>query len=74
MERHCVGIDLHRRRSVVVRMNEDGESCRRSRSTTTRVTLGLALAEAGSDPEVSPEATYGWYGGGPTSLRVARWS
>jgi hypothetical protein len=44
--RQVVGIDLHRRRSVIVRMTEDGRK--------------LVLARAGEHPRVVIEATYGW--------------
>ncbi len=61
MERQYVGVDLHRRRSVIVRMDEDGEKLATVRVDNDPVALGLALAEAGPDPEVALEATYGWY-------------
>src|ERR671910_930843 len=61
MERQYVGIDLHRRRSVIVRMDESGEKLETVRIDNDPVALGLALAEAGPDPEVALEATYGWY-------------
>ena len=61
MDRQYVGIDLHRRRSVIVRMDEDGEKLQTVRIDNDPVALGLALAEAGPDPEVALEATYGWY-------------
>src|SRR5918994_5235222 len=60
MERQYVGIDLHRRRSVIVRMDESGERLQTVRIDNDPVALGLALAEAGPDPEVALEATYGW--------------
>ena len=60
MERQYVGMDLHRRRSVIVRMNEAGEKLETVRIDNDPVALGLALAEAGPDPEVALEATYGW--------------
>ena len=52
MERQYVGIDLHRRRSVIVRMDESGERLQTVRIDNDPVALGLALAEAGPDPEV----------------------
>src|ERR687891_422609 len=61
MERQYVGIDLHRRRSVIVRVDEAGERLQTVRIDNDPVALGLALAEAGPDPEVALEATYGWY-------------
>jgi transposase len=56
-----VGIDLHRRRSVIVRMSADGERLEAVRIANDPVALGLALEAAGSNPEVVLEATYGWY-------------
>ena len=55
------GIDLHRRRSVIVRMTPEGEQLGWVRLDNDPVALGLELAKAGSDPEVVLEATYGWY-------------
>jgi hypothetical protein len=56
-----VGIGLHRRRSVMVRMTPDGEQLGWVRFDDDPVALGLELAKAGPDPEVVLEATYGWY-------------
>jgi transposase len=61
VEREYVGIDLHRRRSVIVRMDEAGERLQTVRIDNDPVALAVALAEAGPDPEVALEATYGWY-------------
>ena len=57
-----VGIDLHRRRSVIVRVDREGNhlSTVRVANEDTAAILG-AVAEAGADPEVVVEATYGWY-------------
>jgi hypothetical protein len=55
------GIDLHRRRSVIVRMTPGGEQLGWVRIDNDPVALGLELAKAGPDPEVVLEATYGWY-------------
>ena len=60
-EQQYVGIDLHRRRSVIVRMNDAGEVLAVSRIENDPVALSLAVAEAGPDPEVALEACYGWY-------------
>src|ERR1700712_2386492 len=57
--RQYVGIDLHRRRSVIVRMTPEGEQLGCVRVDNDPVALGLA--KAGPDPEVVLEATYGWY-------------
>ena len=59
--RQFVGIDLHRRRSVIVRQSESGEQLSVVRIVNDPVALGLQLEQAGSDPEVVLEATYGWY-------------
>src|SRR3954468_22932203 len=59
--RQFVGIDLHRRRSVIVRQSESGEQLSAVRIVNDPVALGLELEQAGSDPEVVLEATYGWY-------------
>jgi transposase len=60
-QREYVGIDLHRRRSVIVRMSEGGEVVECVRIVNDPVALSLELAKAGPDPEVALEATYGWY-------------
>jgi transposase len=56
-----VGIDLHRRRSVIARMAESGESLGWVRISNDRDYLATAMAAAGEHPEVVLEATYGWY-------------
>lgn len=61
MERQYVGIDLHRRRSVLVRMAEDGEKLETIKIANDPVALALAIAKAGPNPEVALEACYGWY-------------
>ena len=61
MEKQYVAIDLHRRRSLIVRQNEHGEELGVVRIDNDPVALSLALAEAGPNPEVAIEATYGWY-------------
>ena len=60
-EQQYVGIDLHRRRSVLVRMNDAGEVLAVSKIDNDPVSLSMAVAEAGPDPEVILEACYGWY-------------
>jgi len=59
--RQYVGVDLHRRRSVIVRMTPEGEQLGWVRLDNDPVALGVELAKAGPDPEVALEATYGWY-------------
>jgi transposase len=60
-QREYVGIDLHRRRSVIVRMTPQGEKLEVVRIDNDPVGLSLEVAKAGPDPEVILEATYGWY-------------
>ena len=57
-----VGIDLHRRRSVIYTMDADGEKVD-LRSDRERSVRGCSRrsAQAGADAEVVIEATYGWY-------------
>jgi transposase len=59
--RQFVGIDLHRQRSVIVRQSESGEQLSAVRVVNDPVALGLQIEDAGPDPEVVLEATYGWY-------------
>ena len=59
--RQFVGIDLHRRRSVLVRMTEAGERLETVRISNDPEYLGQVMARAGEHPEVVLEATYGWY-------------
>jgi transposase len=61
MGEQYVGIDLHRRRSVIARMTPEGEVLEMVRVDNDPVALSLELAKAGPDPEVVLEATYGWY-------------
>ncbi|MHB1785789.1 MAG: hypothetical protein ACYCS7_06520 [Acidimicrobiales bacterium] len=55
-----VGIDLHRRRSVIVRMDSEGNKLETTHIANDPVALSLEVAKAGSDPEVVLEACYGW--------------
>ena len=56
-----VGIDLHRRRSVIVRQDAGGEVLERVRIENDPVALACEIEKAGASPEVALEATYGWY-------------
>jgi transposase len=56
-----VGIDLHRRRSVIVRMTETGERLGSTRIDNDPMVLAVEIAKAGEHPQVVLEATYGWY-------------
>ena len=56
-----VGIDLHRRRSVIVRTTERGDPLETVRISNDVDSLSKVMARAGVCPEVVVEATYGWY-------------
>jgi transposase len=56
-----VGIDLHRRRSVIVRTTAAGEVLETVRIVNDADRLTEVIARAGEVPEVVLEATYGWY-------------
>ncbi len=59
--RQIVGIDVHRRRSVLVRMTEAGQTLETVRISNDVDCLRRVMARAGESPEVVLEATYGWY-------------
>jgi transposase len=59
--RQLVGIDLHRRRSVICRMTPEGEKLETVRILNDRDRLADVMSRAGEAPEVVLEATYGWY-------------
>jgi transposase len=59
--RQFVGIDLHRRRTVLVRTTEGGDVLEAVRILNDVDSLNQVMARAGEDPEVVLEATYGWY-------------
>ena len=56
-----VGMDLHRRRSVLVRMTADGRKLATARIDNTAAALAAEMVKAGPSPRVVLEATYGWY-------------
>src|SRR5712691_5909306 len=56
-----LGLDLHRRRSVLVRMTGDGRKLETARITSSPAELRRQIARAGEHPRVVLEATYGWY-------------
>ena len=60
-QQQYVGIDLHRRRSVIVRRTPEGETLETVRIDNEAMALAAELAKAGEHPEVVLEATYGWY-------------
>ena len=59
--RQIVGMDLHRRRSVLVRMTETGQHLETVRISNDPDYLREVMTRAGEAPEVVLEATYGWY-------------
>ena len=61
MDRQYVGIDFHRRRSVIVRLSVDGERLGLHRIVNEPFELVRVLSLCGDAPEVVIEATYGWY-------------
>jgi acetyl-CoA acetyltransferase family protein len=72
--RQFVGMDLHRRRSVLVRMSETGEHLETVRILNDRDVLAEVMSRAGESPEVVLEATYGNSSGindGAVALLVA---
>lgn len=56
-----VGIDLHRRRTVIVRTSAQGEVLEAVQIANNPDALVEVIARAGEAPEVVLEATYGWY-------------
>src|SRR3954451_19570727 len=60
-EQQFVGIDLHRRRSVIVRTDAAGQLLEKVQILNDADGLREVLSRAGQAPEVVLEATYGWY-------------
>jgi hypothetical protein len=56
-----VGIDVHRRRSVICRMGAEGVVLESVRIDNDRAALLREVAKAGPGAPVALEATYGWY-------------
>jgi transposase len=56
--KQIVGMDLHRRRSVLVRMTETGDHLETVRISNDPEYLAQVMARAGEAPEVVLEATY----------------
>jgi transposase len=59
--RQYVGIDLHRKRSVIVRTTDLGEALESVQITNSPLALAEVISRAGESPEVVLESTYGWY-------------
>ena len=60
MDKQYVGVDLHRRRSVIVRKDAAGELLETVQIDNDPIGLAEVMARAGQAPEVVLEATYGW--------------
>ena len=56
-----VAIDLHKRRSLIVRADEQGERLETVRIDNDPINLAQVVVAAGEDAEVVLEATCGWY-------------
>jgi transposase len=61
MDRQYVGIDFHRRRSVIVRLDSAGDRLGVHRVRNDALEFAAVMSEAGDCPLVVIEATYGWY-------------
>ena len=61
MGKEYVGIDLHRRRSVIYRMDEAGEKIDCVRINNDPVWFAQEVSKAPKGSHVVIEATYGWY-------------
>jgi len=61
VNREYVGIDLHRRRSVIIRKDADGNLLSTVQIDNDPIALAEAVGAAGPEPEVVVEATFGWY-------------
>jgi transposase len=55
-----VGIDLHRKRSQIAALDEDGGEILSRRIGNDPEVFSAILAELGGDAKVALEATYGW--------------
>ena len=61
MDQQYVGIDFHRRRSVIVRVSAEGERLGLHRIVNDPCELAAVIGQCGESPQVVIEATYGWY-------------
>ena len=78
--RQVVGIDLHRRRSVIVRMAGDGTLLETVQIVNTPESLAMVMTRAGEHPEVVLEAVMAgigrptcWQPVGRTCTWPTRW-
>lgn len=62
LPRRYVGIDLHRWRSVIVKMTEDGSVLETTHVENHPLELLRGVTSGGEELEVALEATYGWVG------------
>ena len=60
MDRQYVGIDFHRRRSVIVRVSASGGRLGLRRIVNDPFEFTRVIGLCGECPEVVIEATYGW--------------
>ena len=70
--RQVVGMDLHRRRSVLVRMTEDGRRLGTAKITNSPAELRAQIARAGKSPRVYSRRRTGGTGPWIPSRRRAR--
>jgi transposase len=61
VNRQYAAVDLHLARSLIVREDEAGTELAVERIDNSPMALTEALRDAGPNPEVAIEATYGWY-------------
>jgi transposase len=61
LPRRYVGIDLHRRRSVIVHLDESGKVLDTVKVDNDPLEFVQAVVGSGEELEVVMEATYGWY-------------
>lgn len=61
MDQEYVGIDLHKRRCVMVRVSPLGKRLETRRFVSTPTAMAQAVARAGTAPRVVMEATSNWY-------------
>jgi hypothetical protein len=70
--REVVGMDLHRRRGVLVRMTADGHKLETARISNSAAELRSQIGRAGKSPKVVLEATDGWYRAAGTLAAAGR--
>ena len=73
MGKEYVGIDLHRRRSLIYRMDQAGEKIDSVRVDNEPSHFAEAVSTAPVGSDVIVEATYGWYWAADL-LKEMRWA